>query len=342
MHDPRINRLFFVDHNKNDLVITVGDSWTWGDSLGDVSVRYRSDHVYGKYLSEYLDSDWINYGFCGGSNNNILKALNLILQNVLDDYGFNLDQNEYNTLAGEDWPDYDTFYSSVKEYPNIVNEIENFITPDWHSTFKEYPKNISEIENFITFNRPTALNNYKELSRTITKKYQNIYLVITLTETGRDSDEINQDRFGDVEPFLINNEIQTYQKINKLKQRYKNLNVVVGRNFSRDFDEVKNSLSIEKNWIQINFEENQKQGFNNLGYSFNDINKNGAVSGIAFNVIKKLKYKNKKQYMIDQIDNADKLWSWLRNNPLNYNKATCHPTEESHKLWADYLISYFK
>ena len=320
MHDPKLDRLFFVNRDKNDLLITVGDSWTWGDSLGDISVRYRSEHVYGKYLTEFLDSDWINYGYCGGGNRNILKALDLILQNIFDDYGFNLDQNEYNLLAGEDWPDYDTFYSSVKKYPNIVNEIENFIVPD---------------RNFI-------LHNYEDLHKIITKKYQNIYLVVTLTEAGREIDEINEDCFDNVEQFLIDNEIQIYQKISRLKQRYKNLNVVVGRNFSRDFGEVDNSLSIEKNWIQINFEENQKQGFDNLGYSFDDISKSGAVSGVAFSIIKELKYKDKKQYMIDQIDSADKLWNWLRNNPLHYNVATCHPTEESHKLWADYLMSYLK
>ena len=320
MHNPRDDRLFFADHGKNNLLITVGDSWTWGDSLGDLSIRYRSDHVYGKYLREYLDSDWINYGYCGGGNRNILRALDLILQNIFNDHGFNLDQNEYNFLAGEDWPDYDTFYSSVKKYPGIVNEIENFIAPN--SIF--------------------ILPNYEDLPNIITKKYQNIYLVITLTEAGREIGDINEDRFDNIEQLLINNEIQIYQKIARLKQRYKDLNIIVGRNFSHDFDEVTNSLSIEKNWIQINFEENQKQGFDNLGYSFDDISKSGAVSGVAFSVIKQLKYKDKKQYMIDQIDNADKLWNWLRNNPLNYNVATCHPTEESHKLWADYLISYLR
>lgn len=302
-------------------MIAVGDSWTWGDSLGDLSIRYRSNHTYGKYISRDLACDWINYGYCGGGNNNILRALDLILQNIFDDYGFNLSQTDYNLLAGQDWPDYDTFYSSVKKYPKIV----------------------SEIENFIIANRRFLMADYENLSKLITKKYQNIYLVITLTETGRDSDnEISKDCFTDVKQFLINDETQIYKKILKLKQRYNNIKVVVGRNFSRDLNEVKNSLSIEKNWIQINFEENQKQGFDNHGYSFKDIINNGAVSGIAFDQIKKLNYADKKQYIIDQVDSVDKLWHWLRNNPLNYNTATCHPTEESHQLWANYLIQYLK
>jgi hypothetical protein len=320
--NSRDNRLFFVDCNKNTLLLTVGDSWTWGDSLGDVSTRYRSNHVYGKYLSDYLNADWINYGYCGGGNNDTLLGLDLILQYVIDDYGFNLSRHKYNFLASSNWPDYDTFYSSVKQYPNIVNEIKNFIIPNY---------------DYLTID-------YETLSPLITKKYQNIYIVITLTETGRDSYDTNaKNHFTNLKNFLIDDETYVYQKITKLKERYSNINLVVARNFSCDFPETKNSLCIEKNWIQINFEENQKKGFDNHFYRFEDINKTGAVSSTAFNQItKKLNYDDQKQYIIDQIDSVDKVWHWLRNNPLNYNYASCHPTEESHRLWANYLKQYLK
>lgn len=314
------NKLFFVYQNSNDLLITIGDSWTWGDSLGDLSIKYRSKHLYGRYLSEQFKCDWINYGFCGAGNNKILEALDLILQCILDDYGFNLDRSNYEILAGADWPDYDTFYSSVAQYPEIVSEMENFIIP-------------SVID----------VVDCKNLSNLITKKYQNIHIVITLTETGRDSYSKNaKDRFTNVKDFLIDDETHIYQKIKKLNERYKNINLVVARNFSSDFKEVSNSISIKKNWLNINFEENQRRGFDNHGYSIENIQKTGAVSGIAFNSIQKIDYADKKQYIINQIDNCDKLWHWLRNNPLNYNRATCHPTEESHKLWADYLIQYLQ
>lgn len=318
----KIDRLFFINSNKNNLLITIGDSWTWGDSLGDLSVDYRSKHVYGRYLSKDLDCDWINYGWCGAGNNTILSVLDrLILRFVIDNYGFNFTRSEYNLLAGEDWPDYDTFYSSVKKYPKIINEIKNFMTPDdsYHKV------------------------DYKNLSNWITKKYQNIYVVVTLTETGRDSYDKNAvDQFTNVKDFLIDDEITVYQKLINLEKRYDNIKLIVSRNFSCDFEEVSNSISVEKNWIQINFEENHRQKFENHNYALNDIINNGSVSGIALNKIKQLNFQDKKQYIIEQIDNCDKLWHWLRNNPLNYNKATCHPTEESHKLWADYLIQYLK
>lgn len=275
------NRSFFVNHDKNDLLITIGDSWTWGSSLGDLSVDYRSKHVYGRYLSEHLGCDWINYGLVGGGNNEILSELDLILQCVFDGCGFDSNHNEYEHLA------------------NLA-----------------------------------------------TKKYQKIYVVITLTETGRDTYDTNaKDKFTKVKDFLIDDELHVYQKIKALKEQYKNINLIVARNFSHDFKECSNSLSIEKNWLQLNFEVNQHRGFNNLGYTLEDIRKSGAVSGIALNKIRKLNYQNyqdKKQYMIEQIDECDKLWHWLRNNPLHYNTGTCHPTEESHKLWADYLWQWIK
>ena len=275
------NRSFFVNQDKNDLLITIGDSWTWGSSLGDLSVDYRSKHVYGRHLSERLKCDWINYGLVGGGNNEILSDLDLILQCVFNDHGFDLNHSEYDRLA--------------------------------------------------------------DLT---TKKYQKIHIVITLTETGRDTYDTNaKDKFTKVKDFLIDDELHVYQKIKELKEQYKNTNLVVARNFSYDFKECSNSLSIEKNWIQINFEENQRLGFDNLGYTLEDVSKSGAVSGIALNKIRQLNYhdyQDKKQYMIEQIDDCDKLWHWLRNNPLHYNVATCHPTEKSHRLWANYLWQWIK
>lgn len=320
-YNPRENKFFFVNHDKNNLLITVGDSWTWGDSLGDLSVNYRSKHLYGRYLSEKLESNWINWGWCGCGNNTILSALDIILHYVLDNYGFNLDRCIYEAFAGADWPNYDTFYSAVKNYPEISNEIENFVRTGWHHLG-------IDVEN---------------LPKLITKKYQNVYIVITLTETGRDRYDSAKDQFTNVKDCLIDDETHLYQKLIKLKERYKNINLVVARNFSSDFKEVSNSISIEKNWIQVNFEENQRRGFDNFGYTFEDINKSGAVSGIAFEKIQtKLNYQDRKQYIIEQVESVDKVWHWLRNNPLNYNIATCHPTEESHKLWAEYLIQYLE
>ena len=69
------NPYHYKSRNSNRLIITVGDSWTYGDSLGKTQVRngiddteYRLDHVYGNLLTEQLDADWMNLALPGGSN----------------------------------------------------------------------------------------------------------------------------------------------------------------------------------------------------------------------------------------------------------------------------------
>lgn len=76
--------LLHVDiQNRNTLLICVGDSWTWGDSLGKIGIQngvfddkqWRLDHIYGSLLSKKLESDFINYGIPGGSNSEIIDSL---------------------------------------------------------------------------------------------------------------------------------------------------------------------------------------------------------------------------------------------------------------------------
>ena len=59
--------------NKDILLITVGDSWTWGDSLFDIDISTpnydnpnRVKHIYGAKLAELLNADFVNVGECGG------------------------------------------------------------------------------------------------------------------------------------------------------------------------------------------------------------------------------------------------------------------------------------
>lgn len=74
-----------MDH----LLITVGDSWTYGDSLGFTKVRdgiddilYRTNHIYGKLMSDELKSQWFNLALPGCSNAYILQELDIVLANI--------------------------------------------------------------------------------------------------------------------------------------------------------------------------------------------------------------------------------------------------------------------
>jgi hypothetical protein len=74
-------------HNET-LLITIGDSWTWGDHLGNINwttqyddpVRLKS--VYGKKLAEKLNADWILVAKPGCSNYWMLEKLKLFYYQI--------------------------------------------------------------------------------------------------------------------------------------------------------------------------------------------------------------------------------------------------------------------
>jgi hypothetical protein len=69
--------------DSDTLTITVGDSWTWGDSL---DYDHRQTQIYGNLLAEKFNSDFINIGLCGGSNLHILKYLDRVLSHLAKEY----------------------------------------------------------------------------------------------------------------------------------------------------------------------------------------------------------------------------------------------------------------
>ena len=54
------------DKNKPNLLVTLGDSWTFGHELEN-----RLDECFGESLSEKLDADWLNLGLSGIGNHYI-------------------------------------------------------------------------------------------------------------------------------------------------------------------------------------------------------------------------------------------------------------------------------
>jgi len=80
------NPYSYVHRPSNTLLITVGDSWTYGDSLGKTKVRngvddidYRLSHIYGNIMAGILDASWINLALPGGSNTLMLNWLEQLL-----------------------------------------------------------------------------------------------------------------------------------------------------------------------------------------------------------------------------------------------------------------------
>lgn len=69
-HEEAINTFDFVDRNSDHLLVTVGDSWTYGSQLeGDLDDQNeRRTEVYGGIIAKNLSCDWLNLGLNAQGN----------------------------------------------------------------------------------------------------------------------------------------------------------------------------------------------------------------------------------------------------------------------------------
>lgn len=74
-------RGWYYEHliESDTLVITVGDSWTWGEDLPE---SRRTHRVYGQLLANKLQADFVNISIPGASNVFVYDKLKLLLEHV--------------------------------------------------------------------------------------------------------------------------------------------------------------------------------------------------------------------------------------------------------------------
>ena len=69
-HQTPVNTFNFADRDSDILIVTVGDSWTWGSDLAESNSddAYRVQHLYGNLVTRELNTDWLNLGLSATSN----------------------------------------------------------------------------------------------------------------------------------------------------------------------------------------------------------------------------------------------------------------------------------
>jgi hypothetical protein len=70
------NTFDFVSRESRTLVVTVGDSWTWGADLSYRDDQFRKQHTYGYIVAQQLNSDWLNLAICAQGNFWIASMIN--------------------------------------------------------------------------------------------------------------------------------------------------------------------------------------------------------------------------------------------------------------------------
>ena len=69
-HQQPTNTFDFVDRSSDQLLVTVGDSWTWGSDISENNHDndFRLQNLYGNCASQQLGTDWLNLGLSATSN----------------------------------------------------------------------------------------------------------------------------------------------------------------------------------------------------------------------------------------------------------------------------------
>ena len=256
--------------HRDSLLITSGDSWTWGDSLHGIDVENnifddpkRLTSIYGYLLSEKLQSDFVNLAKCGGANVEMHDYVRDILPHVVSKY---------------------------KKIYVVITLTENCREASWDSiwTPTESNKQLS-LDSF--------LEEYERLM--FNSIYQNLILC------------------------------------------YPNVTFLIARNFTYSWENNKRILGkthVENTWVDCLAKH---QNLNTYPAEVK------MVSGLSFVPLHKLLksinlYKKFKFEFMDYYSDADLAIDWLLASDLNYKKATKHPTELGHQIWADYLYSEIK
>jgi len=167
-------------------------------------------------------------------------------------------------------------------------------------------------------------------------RYKHIFAVIVLTETGRELEQLD---WKNHRQELQTSEQKIYNAIKKHTDE--KMSFTVARNFTVNYKRTqvpRNIKFVEKNWQSVLLESQ----------CIRLVDVRGPASGVALwiyenynpSVVKNPAYK---KFVIDTVDSAQPLWDAMDASKLNYSRATRHPTEQGHRIWADYLYdNYFQ
>lgn len=174
-------------------------------------------------------------------------------------------------------------------------------------------------------------------------KYKKIYVVLTLTENGRDLSGASNVWSDNIPIDTLDNFLKTYEKnmfstIEELLTRFNKCKFLVGRNFTYSYAENIKPWHLEYTWVDI-LEQAQTQQ--------NQYPKDLRMLSIIAYLPMERFFKNQskldivKDDMIKELDKGKVAIDWLMTSSLNHKKATRHPTLEGHELWANYLYQEF-
>jgi hypothetical protein len=84
-HEEHVWPYDYVDRDSDTLLVTIGDSWTWGsgiqgsdiDAIGatEEQKQFRLDNLYGSIIAKEKNMNWLNLGFYSAGNQWIVNKI---------------------------------------------------------------------------------------------------------------------------------------------------------------------------------------------------------------------------------------------------------------------------
>jgi hypothetical protein len=180
-----------------------------------------------------------------------------------------------------------------------------------------------------------------------TKQYEDIVIVITLTEICREVyyDQIwtqQCNNYSSLNEFLEMYETAMFNTLEHYQDMYPKCTIKIGRNFTYTFEKnlIQNKIfHFDKTWIDILAENQQSQS--HYPRTLRLLSQMATQPLIRY-LKETEKFQMFKQDLVNlMIDGLDAI-TWMDASPLNNKIATRHPNEQGHELWANYLYEQCK
>jgi len=246
--DVELSWLHQENNSKDTLLITVGDSWTWGDHLGSINwvTQYddpvRLQTIYGKKLSEKLDSDWVLLARPGCSNYWMFEKLKFFSEQIVQlksryrriiitvtltedfrEFGYN-DEIEYTTP-------YYSMIANCKDLFDFLAEAENALVEKFVTLLEGLPVEYHITRAFTDF-WPKNKNLHKQL---LDKTWCDVF-----------QEQVEFDRYHQVVPFIgqmaIGGIVKLIDSVGDKKSSFKN-----------DFLEIEKKITARYNFFSASW-----------------------------------------------------------------------------------------
>jgi hypothetical protein len=177
--------MFFdiIDNNSQSLLITIGDSWTWGTELDN-----RLKNCYGNRLRQKLSADWLNLGL-PGIGNHYISTMYKELCNVSNAFKKSYDKIYCVVTFTETGREFNGWFDRNVNY---ASELKKISQPSDYNKFLDFVeqytlnncKSTADLQTVFAFN--FVDNKYKNQLPTLLNK---TWLEVCLEHSGKKIDD---------------------------------------------------------------------------------------------------------------------------------------------------------